>query len=554
MYFVEAGYVAARFRDARGGEREVSDITAGWHFGEAAMLEGGFRLVTVIAAEDSTLLEFASEDVRRLLESSPQFAFNLIQGVIREAKRIVGVERPRRRQSQIGLIYTSSRGPEAGGMLLERLAECGEQVVLCTSRPRHFAAPSIVVMGPDETALSRIQGAAELAPSPRRVFFEFYDDALPPEFPRLLSQLDGIYWFVDAGDEAISLVRRSIDDDESLRSRVRVVWLLTGGRRVRPRNIAAWDFGTPDLKIPLPDGPLRPDRLAGQGINRLLRHIRGFQLGLALAGGGARGMAHLGVLRALDRAGIDFDMMSGTSCGAMAGIIYAAGYDADFCARSFARDLTPPRIYRLLPHGKRAFLLLNFRTGGWDPMLRPYLHDWMLEELPIAFHALTVDLITCREVVRRSGDAVHAILESINLPVLSSPIFRDGMALVDGGVLNNLPSDALVRNGADFVVAVDVTRKLRPEFAGRTPGGPQSRGRRAATMETFFRVMETTSRTLNDIHTRAADVLIEPDTSQFNFDDFDRACELADQGEIAAEAMISTIRAALAALEQRIVT
>jgi predicted acylesterase/phospholipase RssA len=444
-------------------------------------------------------------------------------------------------------------------MLLEKLAERGERIVLSSPRPPRLAPsidgakhvrhdPVTHANSPEPSHDSPTRGA------PQRIVVEFYHDDIPPDFARQLSQVDLILWFVEADSEeaATRLARIVLDDYPVVRQRMRVVWLLTGGQRVPPRTGAAREMGIREFKIPMSGGRLGDVRLACHGVNRLVRHVRGLQIGLALAGGGARGMAHLGVLRALDRAGIDFDMMSGTSCGAMAGVVYAAGYDADFCAQSFAHDLTPRGVYRWLPHGKRAFLLLNFRTGGWDPMLRPYLHDWRLEDLPIPFSTIAVDLITCREIVRSTGDAVGAILESINLPVLSTPIFRDGMALVDGGVLNNLPSDVLVRSGADFVVGVDVTRKLRAEFAGRTPTTQGKARHRSTTIETFFRVMETTSRALNDVHVRSADVLIEPDTSQYNFDDFDRACELAEQGEIAAEAMIPRIRESLEALERRL--
>jgi predicted acylesterase/phospholipase RssA len=282
----------------------------------------------------------------------------------------------------------------------------------------------------------------------------------------------------------------------------------------------------------------------------VVRDLLGLRRGLALSGGGAKGMAHLGVLRALDRAGIDFDLMAGTSGGALAGIPYAAGHDPDFCVTSFTRDLATPWHFRRLPRGKNLFLLWCFRAGRFDAMLRPYLHRWGLDQLPIPFAALTVDLVTGREVVRDSGDAVHAILESINVPGIAAPIVRGDQALTDGGVLNNLPSDVLVAKGAGFVVGVDVTRKMRAEFAGLTPGHPMSA--RPGSMETMFRVLEVLSSATNVRHARAADLTIEPDTTAFNFADFDRTPALADAGERAAEEVLPRLREALAAFERRV--
>ena len=144
-------------------------------------------------------------------------------------------------------------------------------------------------------------------------------------------------------------------------------------------------------------------------------------------------MAHLGVLHALEQAGLSFDVMSGTSAGAMAGILYAAGMSPEKAIQNFRHDLTPSRMFRYLPKWPNWYLVSQYRRRAWDGMLRKYLHDWRLEQLPIPFHAVTVDLVQVRTVVRRQGDAVHAILESINLPIVSKPILRDGMALVDGG-------------------------------------------------------------------------------------------------------------------------
>ena len=93
-------------------------------------------------------------------------------------------------------------------------------------------------------------------------------------------------------------------------------------------------------------------------------------------------------------------------------------------------------------------------------MLRSHLSNWTLEQLIIPFTSVTADLVTAEQVHRSHGDAANAILESINLPGVSQPICRDGMAAVDGGILNNVPADVLVNQGATFIVAVDVAAKI----------------------------------------------------------------------------------------------
>ena len=166
------------------------------------------------------------------------------------------------------------------------------------------------------------------------------------------------------------------------------------------------------------------------------------------------------MLKALEQSGIVVDMIAGTSAGAMTGVVYASGLDCDYSAEPFATDLRPSWLFRRMPRGNHLYLLYKYRRGHFDPMLRKYLRDWRLEQLAVPCLSVTVDLVGGNSVVRERGDAAHAMLESINLPVLSVPIVRDGQALIDGGLVNNIPADVLVSLGCNFVIAVSVTAKM----------------------------------------------------------------------------------------------
>src|SRR6476660_1838315 len=104
-------------------------------------------------------------------------------------------------------------------------------------------------------------------------------------------------------------------------------------------------------------------------------------------------------------------------------------------ARTMTRICTtiesPGWIFRNIPHGSHWYLVYKYRRGQFDPMLRKYLYDWRLEQLTVPCLSVTVDLVSGNSVVRDRGDAIHAILESINIPVLSLPIVREGQALID---------------------------------------------------------------------------------------------------------------------------
>jgi predicted acylesterase/phospholipase RssA len=372
------------------------------------------------------------------------------------------------------------------------------------------------------------------------------------EFKQLLG-CDEVLWFLEPRDAAkVSQNLASLNSLEGeLAQKVRIVWLLDADTPVAPL-LSGWDFKKADVKVAVESTGGDLTRQERQGLDRLVRMLRGISVGIALAGGGAKGMAHFGVLHALEQAGLSFDVMSGTSAGAMAGILYASGMPPEQAIKNFQHDLTPSRLFRSLPKWPNWYLVSQYRRRAWDGMLRKYLHDWRLEQLSIPFNAVTVDLVQVRTVVRQQGDAVHAILESINLPIVSKPILRDGMALVDGGVLNNLPADVLVESGVDFVVGVDVSSRVRSEFAGNRPDMPTVNMRDASALDTLFRIFESQAHNLGKFRNQAVDFWIRPDTSSFGLAEFHRTTEIAAAGEAAARDTIAQLKQRLIELEKQL--
>jgi predicted acylesterase/phospholipase RssA len=352
---------------------------------------------------------------------------------------------------------------------------------------------------------------------------------------------------VDAASEHL---RRLPGSSPQLAERVRLVWLLNADSPIAPR-LLGWKWQHAPCIVPIEADGGKPGRLGRQGLDRLVHALRGYSIGIALAGGGAKGMAHFGVLRVLEEAGLSFDAMSGTSAGAMAGILYASGMSPQAAVEHFQHDLMPSMLFRALPKWPNWYLLSKFRRRAWDAMLRRYLHDWRLEQLPIPFSAVTVDLVQVRPVVRDCGDAVNAITESINLPVLSRPILRDGMVLVDGGILNNLPADVLVERNVDFVVGIDVSTRVRHDFAGNRPDMPTDRMKPVGTLDTVFRIFEAQAHNIGNIRNRAVDFWITPDTSKFGLAEFYRTAEIAATGEAAARAKLPELTQKLSDLRQR---
>jgi predicted acylesterase/phospholipase RssA len=381
------------------------------------------------------------------------------------------------------------------------------------------------------------------------------DASLNPVSASLLVEFsEQVYWCSSEDKIESSIYRLKAIEARApgWRDKINLVWMLENNSWVAPSAAELRELVKRDFKISISDPQPKQSCTLLDGFERLVHQLRGIRIGLALGGGGARGMAHLGVLKALEKSGIVVDAIVGTSAGAMTGVLYAAGLDVDYMTEVFAKDLKPGWLFRMLPHGSHWYLLYKYRRGHFDRMLREYLSEWTLEQLPVPVQSVTVDLISGKPVVRDRGGAVESILESINIPVFSRPICRDGRALVDGGLVNNIPADVLVKSGCNFVIAVSVTAELEAEFAKNRPDTPTSKMGAASALQTMLRSYLVQSVNMNSVGVRPADIVIEPSVAGVDLSEFSRTRELAALGEEAATEVIPKIKSLLAQLDDQL--
>jgi predicted acylesterase/phospholipase RssA len=276
------------------------------------------------------------------------------------------------------------------------------------------------------------------------------------------------------------------------------------------------------------------------------------QIGLALGGGAARGMAHMGVLKALEQHGIFVDMLAGTSAGAMVSGIYAAGLDPDYLTESFKKELLPPWVFRKLPAGGYWYLLYKYRRRQFGPMLRKYVDDLRMEQLIVPVTMISVDLVEGIPLVRDRGDTTNNMLESINLPPLSLPIVGADQAVVDGGLLNNVPASALVAKGCNFVIASTVTAQLEKDFMGIRSKKPLGASRLTASIQVILRQAMIQNYSMNAVGVAPADFVIAPDVSSFDISQFTRADEMAVIGERTTNETVGQLKAMLSRLDAKL--
>ncbi|MFQ6091950.1 MAG: patatin-like phospholipase family protein [bacterium] len=287
------------------------------------------------------------------------------------------------------------------------------------------------------------------------------------------------------------------------------------------------------------------------------REIKRPKVGLALSGGGARGLAHIGVLKALEKGGIPVDMIAGTSMGSIVGGLYAAGYSADELER-LAKSIdwsdlfvdTPSRTDLFLGQKQeKAKHFLQVRFAGLKPYIPPaytagqklnnlltsltlqanYRSGGDFDRLNIPFRTVTTDLVSGEKVVLSRGDLGVALRASLTIPLLFTPVERGDQLLADGGIVDYLPMDVVRAMGADIIVAVNILNSLRPKDGLRAP------------WHIADQVISIIMMISNERQMPEADVVIDPDLHGHSSLDFSNIDQLIQWGEAATEEKIGRI-------------
>lgn len=551
LFIVAKGRVQLSVEQRQGDDYRLLDyLDVGDHFGEMALLTDGRYSSTATAIVNTDVLVLPREHFQRLLTAVPQFAVNISRSLGFQLRWETSRRRRRFRPKIIGLVHSTLQTQMLLRPLATALRRRDESLVVLTDRPRGFSTDGDYAIeklddGARESEFHDALAARlhRLSEHNDRILLDVRQHDSMIELAQVLTHCEQVFWLCEPRfvETAASALRALLAFEPGLGRRLHWVWTLGARERFAPLPPADLAIAPKDFKVVV--GDVTPSSLRQrQGINRLVRHLCGVQVGIALSGGGGRGLAHLGVLRELDNAGITFDALIGASSGALVGAAYAAGWEPEQALEHFHEALRPAPIFRWFPGGYRWYLWTKYRWGAWDGMLRRYLGDTRLEQLQMPFYTVTVDLVEGREVVRDRGDVVEAILESINVPLISTPILRDGMALVDGGVLNNLPGDVLARRGCNLVIGVDIMAKLSKRFAGNTSGTPLDQMRRPGLLDTILRVNDVQEFGCTALRSGAMDLVIAPDTAEFEFADFTRGKELAERGAAAAREAIPQIQ------------
>lgn len=177
------------------------------------------------------------------------------------------------------------------------------------------------------------------------------------------------------------------------------------------------------------------------------------KVALVLGSGGARGIAHIGVIRALINHGFEISSIAGTSMGAVIGGVYAAGKLDEY--EAWMRSLSKMSVFNLVD-----FTMSSQGIIKADRVLteiKKFIPDRLIEELPVKFAAVATDILNREEVVMTEGSLFEAIRASISIPLVITPAKRNDTLFVDGGVLNPVPVNRVHRHEGDILIAVNVS-------------------------------------------------------------------------------------------------
>ncbi len=436
---------------ARGTERVLHDLGRGSIVGEIALLSDRPRSATVRAVRDSDLLLLRAPAFRSLAERSPALLAAMARLLI---DRLLAVDRPQEAPPARHAIAIAAAGKsaDAATMVAERLAaqlaRTGPAFRMDSGAVERHLGPGAAQRKPGDPRRAELIGWLHAVERSNH-YVVYQTDADDTAWTRLcLSQSDVVLLAAAADDdpspgpvEARALAMDSL--------RCELVLVEPG----KPSATARWLKHRPVAAFHHICGG-RPQDMA-----RLARLVTGTGCGLVLGGGGPRGFAHLGVLRALEEAGVPIDAVGGTSVGAVMGALYALGLDH---AERVERAVTAfTRSGRLV---SPTLPLIAVSSGHRvDRLLAEHLGSVNIEDLPLGFFCVSASLTRAEEVIHERGPLWPAVRASLSLPGIFPPVYAAGDLLVDGAALNGLPVDVMRdRLGTGCVVAVDLSPDVEP--------------------------------------------------------------------------------------------
>ena len=497
LYLIESGQVKISTGSGP-DERIISYLGPGNFFGEMALLLDQRRTAHVTVVIDADFWVLCKADLDALLQDYPALALQL---TLELSRRLTETIQQPNRQEIYNLIVVAGQEPWRLAVSLARLTR--ERTILF-----------------DLTETNLLKQVNESLPDEVVML-----DAAPGLSEEDLAESLGI--LVDAYDRVLL----AVSPEQSLISR----------KGMRLAEVAVLiDTRQPAWMAGISSCPIWGVANTPEAIDRTARRLAGRVVGLALSSGGARGIAHVGVLRVLEQESLPIDVIAGTSIGSLVGGLYAAGKSVDDITQ-FVIGLQD----RLKLRDGLLDLNLPPRTGlirgrRFHNYLEQVFEAATFEDLRIPFYVVAADVRTGEEVVIEEGSVADAVRASTSIIGIVSPHQVDDRYLVDGGAVNPLPASVLSEKGADIIIASRAIPSLEDEREGAQTGRSwKGLNNILGVLSNYLSIME---REIIKTRLSPVDILIHPRVEAYTAMDYDHAAEFMRLGEEAAREAVGEIR------------
>jgi NTE family protein len=432
LFLVVTGCLGVFVEDARSGRRLVAHIPAGETVGEMSLLSGEAHSAQLVALRDSELLRISREGFEALIARHPRVMRNLMRVLVRR-------------------LADTTRNPKDG------------------SRPKTFAIVPLQDGLGHEAIAYRLASALVEMGAKAAVLDSTACEQTAEWFDTFEAAHDVVFYRGDGPDTPWThLCLRQADRVFLL---ARADWPLPAHRHAAGK---ARINGLPELLLLHPPGNQSgvPEHFSlksglfeshhhirlgrADDVRRLARFVAGRAVGLVLGGGGARGFAHIGIVKALAEAQVPFDYLGGSSMGA----IIAAGLALEWTIDELAERMREAFVKRNPISDYTLPLIALVRGKKVSALLRRHFGEVHIEELPKPFFCVSSDLTSGRIHEHRAGFLWRALRASVALPGILPPVSHRRHLLVDGGVMNNLPVDVMAARCRGPLIASDVTGEV----------------------------------------------------------------------------------------------
>jgi NTE family protein/lysophospholipid hydrolase len=455
LYAVVHGRLQALIQSTNNAEQPiVRHIGRGTCVGETSLLTGEPRSATVRAVRDSELVRLPKAAFNRLLERYPQAGTELARTLARRLRQSTSASAAVQSVTTIAVVpgHRAVTRTRFAGLLAQALTKCDGTAFHLNSRSiDRYLGESAARTPFNSPGNSRIVNWLNDQEERHRYILYECDPEASVWTQRCLRQAD-LVLIVHPAECAPA--------PGEIEARMSAGELSSGGRRElvllhqestqRPAGTRQW------LQASRVDAHhhVRADRVADY--ERLARLITGRATSLVLSGGGARGFAHIGVIRAMQESGLPIDLVGGTSMGSIIAGQYALGYEPvrmiEVCRKGFVD---------LKLHRDKTIPIVSLITGRKIVrMLRMMFGDTQIEDLWIKYFCVSSNLTRAQMVVHQDGPLWLWARASVSVPGVIPPVLHNGDLLVDGGVLNNLPANVVVELCQGSVIAVDVASRI----------------------------------------------------------------------------------------------